>query len=232
MIVGNGLIAKKFHDFNIPGVLIFASGVSNSLETNNESFLREQSLVEATIKKHPNSLFVYFSSCSIYDSSKSTSQYVNHKLFIENLIKQKTKKYLILRVSNAVGNGGNPGLLLNYLFNSALNKKEILIQKNAKRNLIDVDDIRSIIEKIIKKNISNTTINLAYLYNFSIIDIISSIEKFTKLPLQLKFENSGQEYNINLDYAKEYFIEINKLNKDLYLEDLFRKYYSEFAAEK
>lgn len=229
MIVGNGLIAKNFQNFDIKNVVIFASGVSNSLETSKESFLREEMLVENTINEHPNSLFVYFSTCSVYDSSKTTSQYVNHKLYIENLIKEKTTKHLILRVSNAIGNGGNPNLLLNYLFRSAINKEEILIQKNAKRNLIDVDDLRNITESIINRKIFNTTINIAYLYNFSIIDIVSALEKFTKLPLQLKFEDSGQEYNINLDYAKDYFIEQNKLNKELYLENLFHRYYADFA---
>jgi nucleoside-diphosphate-sugar epimerase len=229
MIIGNGLIAKSFHNFDNKEVIIFASGVSNSLETSEEAFLREETLVLNTISQYQNRLFVYFSTCSVYDSSKTTSKYVNHKLFIENLIKEKAAKYLILRVSNAVGSQGNPNLLLNYLFEKAVNKEEILIQIDAKRNLIDVEDVRSITENIINKNIYNKTINLAYLDNFSIIDIVRLIEEFTKLVLKLKFENSGQEYNISLDYAKEYFLEKNKLNKSKYLEDLFHKYYSAYA---
>ena len=230
MVIGNGLIAKAFHDFETEEVVIFASGVSNSLETNMESFLREEYLVENTIRSHQNILFVYFSTCSIYDSSKNSSQYINHKLFIENLIKEKAEKFLILRVSNAIGNGGNPTLLLNYLFNSVIHKKEIIIHMNAKRNLIDVEDLRNITQEVINKKVFNTTINLAYLHNYSIIEIISAIEKFTKIPLKLKFQNSGQEYKISLDYAKEYYTQQNKLNKEHYLENLLCKYYSEFAA--
>ena len=232
MIIGNGLIAKSFYNFDNNEVVIFASGVSNSLETSKEAFLREETLVQNTIVQHRDSLFVYFSTCSVYDSSKATSQYVNHKLFIENLIKEKAKKYLILRVSNAVGRQGNSNLLLNYLFEKAVNNEEIIIQKGAKRNLIDVEDVRSITENIITNNIFNKTINLAYLANFSIIDIVSAIEKYTNQSLKLKFEDSGQEYNISLDYAKEYFLEKNNLNKAHYLENLFEKYYSAYAFSR
>ncbi|MEO5777859.1 MAG: NAD-dependent epimerase/dehydratase family protein [Flavobacterium sp.] len=232
MIIGNGLIAKTFHDFDNMDTVIFASGVSNSLETDKNSFLREVNLVEQTLEANKKSLFVYFSTCSVYDSSKAASHYVSHKLFIENLIKEKAKKYLILRVSNAVGKQGNPNLLLNYLFKKAIDKDEIVIQKNAKRNLIDVEDLKQITINIINQNIINRTVNLAYLFNFSIIDIVSAIEKFTNQQLQLKFEDSGQEYNIELDLAKEYFLKNNKLNKELYLEYLLDKYYSDYAFKK
>lgn len=232
MIIGNGLIAKTFLDFDSTDIVLFASGVSNSLETDKKSFLREINLIEQTITTNKKCLFVYFSTCSVYDSSKATSDYVNHKLFIENLIKERTTKYLILRVSNAVGRQGNSNLLLNYLFKKVIDKEEILIQKNAKRNLIDVEDLKKIAINIINNNIFNKTINLAYLYNFSIIDIVSAIEKFTNQQLKLKFEDSGQEYTIDLDFAKEYFLKKNKLNKELYLENLLHKYYSDHAFKQ
>lgn len=229
MIIGNGLIAKTFHDFDKVDTVVFASGVSNSLETDKNSFLREVNLVEKTLNTNKKCSFIYFSTCSVYDSSKVDSPYVSHKLFIENLIKERATKYLILRVSNAVGKQGNPNLLLNFLFKKATDNDEIVIQKNAKRNLIDVEDLKNITINIVNKGIINKTINLAYLYNFSIIDIISAIEKFTNQRLRLKFENTGQEYNIELDFAKEYFLENYKLNKELYLENLLHKYYSDYA---
>ena len=61
---------------------------------------------------------------------------------------------------------------------------------------------------------------------------MSAIEKFTNQQLKLKFEDSGQEYNIDLDFAKQYFLENNKLHKELYLEYLLHKYYSDYAFKQ
>ena len=161
MIIGRGLIASQFTDVDHNDVVIFASGVSNSSETRIEEFFREQNLVEQTLINNPEQLFVYFSTCSIYDSSKYNSPYVLHKLHIEELIKQRAKHYLILRVSNAVGKGGNPNLLMNYLSRQIINKQELNIHQHATRNLIDVEDVKNITLNYIKSKDWNKIVNVA-----------------------------------------------------------------------
>ena len=69
MIVGNGLIASLFYDVDREDVIFFASGVSNSLETELSEFQREEDLIRETFTQNPDKLFAYFSTCSIYDSS-------------------------------------------------------------------------------------------------------------------------------------------------------------------
>ena len=88
MIIGNGLIASLFTDCDQENIIFFASGVSNSLETQKEEFLREENLIRKTITENPNKIFIYFSTCSIYYSSKAESQYVLHKLKMEQIITQ------------------------------------------------------------------------------------------------------------------------------------------------
>ena len=46
MIVGNGLIAKALQKIDAPEMVFFASGVSNSLETNKTAFEREVNLLK------------------------------------------------------------------------------------------------------------------------------------------------------------------------------------------
>jgi hypothetical protein len=48
MIVGNGLIANLFKNDDREKVVFFASGVSNSLETEKSAFLREENLLRNT----------------------------------------------------------------------------------------------------------------------------------------------------------------------------------------
>lgn len=222
MIIGRGLIANLFTEVDMDEVVFFASGVSNSSETRKEEFLREQNLVEETLADNPEKLFVYFSTCSIYDSSKYNSQYVLHKLHIEEIIKQKSKNYLILRVSNAVGKGGNPNLLMNYLSRQVANKQDLNIHKNATRNLIDVDDVKNITVKYIASKNWNKILNVAYIENFKIPEIIEAFEKKYKTETKKIIENKGEHYSIDV---RELDYKFTLKSKKEYLHQLIEKYY-------
>lgn len=222
MIIGRGLIANLFTEVDLDEVVFFASGVSNSSETRMKEFLREQNLVEETLSNNFEKLFIYFSTCSIYDSSKYNSPYVLHKLHIEELIKQRAKHYLILRVSNAVGRGGNPNLLMNYLSKKILNKQDLVIHQHATRNLIDVEDVKNITLKYIFSKDWNKIINVAYIENFNIPEIIEALEKIYAQSTKKIIENKGEHYSIDVHELDYKFA--TKLKKD-YLFQLIEKYY-------
>ena len=226
MIVGNGLIASLFTECDQENIIFFASGVSNSLETKKEEFLREENLIKKTIIENPNKVFIYFSTCSIYDSSKVESQYVLHKLKMEQIIIQLCPQYLILRLSNAVGNGGNPNLLMNYLVRSVKNNEIINVHTKATRNLIDVEDIKNITNQLIDKQYFNKIINIAYPENYTIIEILEIIEKFYQTKLYLNLVKSGSGYAIDTHDVESYFIQHALTNKETYLHKILEKYYS------
>ncbi len=226
MIVGNGLIASLFIECDQENIIFFASGVSNSLETKKEEFLREENLIKKTIAENPNKIFIYFSTCSIYDSSKAESQYVLHKLKMEQIIIQLCPQYLILRLSNAVGNGGNPNLLMNYLVRSVKNNEIINVHTKATRNLIDVEDIKNITNQLIDKQYFNKIINIAYPENYTIIEILEIMEKFYQTKLYLNLVKSGSGYAIDTHDVESYFIQHALTNKETYLHKILEKYYS------
>lgn len=225
MIIGNGLIANLFRQHDRADVVFFASGVSNSLETNPSAFLREEQLVRKTIEEHPRKLFIYFSTCSIYDSSKNDSQYVNHKLRMERWVEELCPRYLILRVSNAVGKGGNPNLLMNYLVNSVLQEKEITVHTLAKRNLIDAEDVKDITISLIDKGQYNRIINLAYLENFSTVEILGVLEEYFDKKAKTQFIKSGQSYLISIPEVEGYFTGNHLIDKKEYVLRMLKKYY-------
>ena len=226
MIIGNGLIASLFTECDQENIIFFASGVSNSLETQKEEFLREENLIKKTITENPNKVFIYFSTCSIYDSSKAESQYVLHKLKMEQIIIQICPQYLILRLSNAVGNGGNPNLLMNYLVRSVKNNEIINVHTKATRNLIDVEDIKNITNQLIDKQYFNKIINIAYPENYTIIEILEIMEKFYQTKLYLNLVKSGSGYGIDTHDVESYFIQHALTNKETYLHKILEKYYS------
>lgn len=223
MIIGRGLIANLFTEVDLDEVVFFASGVSNSSETRKEEFLREQNLVEQTLVNNPEKLFIYFSTCSIYDSSKYNSLYVLHKLHIEEIIKQKAKHFLVLRVSNAVGRGGNPNLLMNYLSRQILNDQELVVHQHATRNLIDVEDVKDITLQYIQSNRWNRIVNVAYGENYFIPEIVEAFEEILQKPAMKLMENKGEHYSIDI-HELQYQFSIQ--DKEAYLNNLIKKYYA------
>ena len=226
MIIGRGLLASLFTENDREDTIFFASGVSNSLENRAEEFLREENLIRNTITENPEKIFVYFSTCSIYDSSKTTSDYVLHKLKMEQIIKNSCGKYLILRVSNAVGKGGNPNLLMNYLVRSIKNNETINVHTKATRNLIDAEDIKNITFDLLASQIFNKIINVAYIQNYAIIEILEIIERFYDTKLDLNLIKSGSGYDINIPDVEDYFRKNDLTNKESYLNRILEKYYS------
>lgn len=224
MIIGRGLIANVFKDINREDIIFFASGVSNSLETDTNQFKRERDLIEKTIEENPTKKFVYFSTCSIYDSSKYASAYVIHKLDMENLIEKIAQNFLICRVSNAVGNGGNSNLLINYLVNNIKENNPILVHQKATRNLIDVEDVGNITLRLLDETI-NTIQNIAYIENFSVLEIVYALEKYLSKSAIIKLLNKGESYTIDTSYIVDYFKKNNKMIKMEYLNTLLKRYY-------
>lgn len=225
MVIGNGLIAGQFDKYrNNDDIIIFASGVSNSKETNPELFDQEYNLIKKYISK--KSLFVYFSTCSIYDNSLIESNYVKHKLKIEEYIQSNFENFLILRLPNIIGLTKNPHTFFNYFYNSINNGEPILIQKNAVRYFMDVEDISVILEIILMDNtVKNTVINISYRNAITIPDAVAIFEEELNKKANLSFVQKGKDYVIPDDYFYLLCSKIKVLNiPDDYTRKCFRKY--------
>lgn len=94
MIIGNGTIAKAVKDRE--DWIIFASGVSNSLETRESEFKREFDLL---MDQDPMMHIVYFSTLSIF---YNVNRYTQHKKMMEEVIKGRFRTYTIVRLGNPV----------------------------------------------------------------------------------------------------------------------------------
>lgn len=221
MIIGNGILANALRLYDTENSIFFASGVSNSLEKNPAEFEREISLLKYVMSRDNDKKLIYFSTCSIYDPSKIHSPYVLHKLTIERLIAEYCPNYIIFRVGNAIGRGGNPNTLINFLKNSILSENKFTIYSNAKRILIGTEDIALFISQNLKK-INNEIINLAYPYQYSMAEILSEMENY--LQKKAIYENvaEGSCYDIEFNSLTESYF--SGINPDGYLKKLLTDY--------
>ena len=119
MITGNGTVAKALVDRE--GFIFFASGVSNSGETRESEYKREESLLMQQDKdKH----LVYFSTLSIFYAK---NRYAEHKRMMEKTIMAYFDKYTIVRLGN-LSWGNNTNHLVPFLKDKIKKGEEIDVQ--------------------------------------------------------------------------------------------------------
>ncbi len=227
MIVGSGLIAQGFREYATDDhVVIFASGVSNSANTDIAAFDREKKLLTSTLAGNKENKFVYFSTCSIYDPSLQHSAYVRHKLAMENIISNVHNDYLVFRISNLAGKTDNPHTVLNFFIHHIVSGKPFQVWQRASRNIIDVDDALIICRYIINTGLfQNQVVNIANPTSYSVPDIVKTIETY--------FDKKGN-YTL-VDKESNPVIDITPIEKIIkslditfaagYLEKTIKKYF-------
>ncbi|AZA78948.1 hypothetical protein EG347_16225 [Chryseobacterium sp. G0186] len=221
MILGTGLVANSLQTADSKDILFFASGVSNSLETRASEFEREFSLLKAAYEENKEKKLVYFSTLSILDQSKQDSHYVIHKKEIESYIKNNIEHYLILRIGNIVGKGGNPNTLFNFLTTQIVNNNEFALHLKARRLLLDIEDISKFVESHCLET-DNKIINFSYPYYYDLKEIINAIEKKAHKKGIYSEANEGDFYKV--DFEEDIMTFFSNISPEDYLENLTQKY--------
>lgn len=103
--------------------------------------------------------------------------------------------------------------------------QKINVHIHAKRNLIDVEDIKQLTFKQLKEYRINQIVNIAYPENFSIIEILEILEEFYDIKLELKLISEGSGYDITVRQVEKYFKENNLTDKKDYLIRILNSYY-------
>lgn len=138
MIIGNGDIASVLPERD--DLLFFASGVSNSQETNEKAYKREMDLL---LEQHTDAHIVYFSSLGVLDG---VSRYFQHKRDMESTVKENFDTYTIIRIGNILW-GDNPHTFINY-FRNEVAKGHSLNIKDEYRYVVDQEEFLYWIDKI------------------------------------------------------------------------------------
>lgn len=224
MIIGDGMLASMFIDYkNNNNIIIFASGVSNSSETREKEFLREKTLVENTLKNYRDKLFIYFSSCSLDDPQLSNTPYHIHKRNMEQLIKEISNYYIIFRVPNIIGRGGNKNTIINFLFNKIKQEEVFDLWINATRNIVDIEDLYKIVSYIINNRVfKNIILNIAYEYNYKVEDIVHAIENILNKKAKYNIINKGADLKIDIQKTLPILNELKIVQPTI--ETLIKKY--------
>jgi len=223
MIIGSGLIASTFYRLSTKEFLdvfiIFASGVSDSSKNDVVGYERERTLLLDTINSTKLPI-IYFSSIL---APISDLPYYKHKLSMEQLIQEHTNEYLIFRIPQIVGGGGNGNSLFNFLKESILTGKVINTNETVERSIVDVDDLVRIVDWC--KNYRGI-LSLSKIEKIKVMylcDIIGKILDKHPIINITKNKEFGDWCYDNSDLIDAALIKLN-IHKDKYTERLVRKY--------
>lgn len=222
-IIGQGLLAREFKKNSIrDDILIIAAGVSNSQETRNKEFNREELLIKEILLNNKMSKVVYLSTCSIFQLEKTP--YIKHKIKMEKIFLATDKCY-IFRLPQVVGVVNN-NTLISYLVRNMYLNKDILIQENAFRNLIDVEDVVRIVKSVVESDITvqGNIINIASSSYISVMDIASKIKSILSSNSKLLTIPGGEKYNIDTTFIKSHVGENDNIFSEFYTMHVIEKY--------
>lgn len=199
MLVGNGLIASAFVDYkDNDDVIVIASGISNSKETDYKQYKREIDLIYSFIDT--KSKIVYFSTTSVFDKSLDTV-YVNYKRYIEKLISTNFDNYLIFRLPIVIGESNNNNTFINNIKNKIIKNETIYINNMSSIYIIDIDDIKELLPNIID-NKNNQIINVTFDNKEFVFDIIQKMGFLLDKKVNGKIINGGFDLTIEPLFEK------------------------------
>lgn len=225
MVVGSGLLAKAFLEYaNDDNIIVFASGVSNSKEISRDEFDREKLLLNDYLEKYgKNKYFIYFSTCSVYDTYFERSEYTKHKINMEKIIIEKAFSYNIFRLPQVLGKN-NKNQLIGFLYES-INMEKSFELFDIERNIIDIKDVFTLVNKILKENIfKNQIINIANPKNIEVLDLVNILENIIDKKAKYNIVKKSGEFKIDVKDIESIISDLGIFEKN-YLQNRIKKYY-------
>lgn len=220
MVIGNGLIASAFmKDYRKDDrFVIFASGVSNSSETDDYIFEKEEVVLRETIDDNSDKHLVYFTSFHYANIKK----YVKHKIHMEVIIRNAGINYTILKLPQVIGMGGNINNLFNYLIFNIRNDNVVNVYNNTFRSLIDVEDIKRIVD--IAVDLPVKYIIFPYIEKLLVRDIITLIAKALNVDPKISFVESEVFDFPQRNVVADYILQKLNLIQEGYTKRIINKY--------
>lgn len=227
MIVGNGQLAHVFKDVNMPDTVIFASGVSDSNCIDKNEFKREKDLLVNTIRANKDKKFIYFSSCALSAKEYPKNEYYKHKAEMEEIIKLISSSYYIFRLPQLFGRLKEHKTLINFIYKSILNDIEFNLYNEAYRYVIEINDVKLLVQSYLESTDTCITIDLANFHRYRVEDIVNIFENLLDKKANYILINKRDEYyldlqklhsfmdthNINILFGREYLY--NRLNEKI-----------------
>lgn len=246
LVLGNGFLARHVRSIvNAPsGVCVLAAGVSKSVGLQPQDENRERVMIQGVSEKCARSgdLLVYFSSIGPLgpddgsprtesETAAPSSRYGVHKMLMEQLVRETSRRYLILRMCNLVGSGQNSAQLVPALARQVEGGR-VQMESGALRDLLDVQDAVELVRKLLYRGVENTEINVASGVPIRVDEIVRHLSVLLRCVPSIEYTTGGRGYRADIRRLQTALDDYPALhNAGLsYPFEVLRKYYSRPAS--
>ncbi|UKY51778.1 NAD-dependent epimerase/dehydratase family protein [Streptomyces inhibens] len=211
-IVGQGFLARNLRPIASAhsGVVVAAAGVSAAGGTSEEAFAREAGLLYELIHrcKEKGHRLVFFSTAStgMYSTPGEPGRedgpvfpatpYGRHKLALEAVLAASAVDYLILRLGHVVGAAQPPHQLLPAMVRQVMSGR-VRLFRGARRDLIDIDDVVTIVDRLLATGVNRTVVNVLSGAAPQIDEIIDDIEAILGRSTQRTYTATGGNQQVS-----------------------------------
>ncbi|OUD04955.1 NAD-dependent epimerase/dehydratase family protein [Streptomyces swartbergensis] len=187
-LIGSGFLARHLRPLSDrhPEVTVLAAGVPRH-PLPEAAHERERRLVADTVARcvAGGRRLVFFSTVSMYGAPGCRGledepvapalRYGQHKLDLENLIRDAGVRHLILRLGYVLGSGEPEYRLLSVLIRHLLAGR-VTVQRGARRDLLHVDDFVALFDQLLSAGVEDETVNVASGDCVPVADILDHLE--------------------------------------------------------
>jgi nucleoside-diphosphate-sugar epimerase len=168
---------------------VFAAGVSSAAGTSENEFDREAKLLYPAVRdcRARGRMIVYFSTASagMYGGDGSSGRegdpvypgtsYGRHKLAMESVLAASGAKHLVVRLAHALGPGQPAHQLLPSLA-VQIGSGRVSVYRGARRDLIDIADVVTIIDGLLTAGVSGEVVNVATGFSVPVEELVDHLE--------------------------------------------------------
>lgn len=233
MVIGNGLIAKALKEKfeRQSNVCVLASGVSNSTSLNEEEYLREINLLSDCLNRFSGSVFVYFSTVSIFDPSLKSAAYIQHKLFVESLLEKSNENCLVLRLPIIVSAFNNEQQLIGFLKSKIESNTTFNVFGKATRYFLDISELPTVVESCMlyfqKNKLQNfLTINICKSTPILVSKLVEILQDVLGKKVLYSVIDKGESYQVNHELFDKIVGIDNQFNSEEELKRMIEKYFN------
>nr|AEM44230.1 4-keto reductase [uncultured bacterium] len=213
-IVGHGFLAKNLRPVahRHPDTVALAAGVSWASGTSDADFARESALLAEVADRCRATgrrlLFFSTAATGMYGAVDGPGRedspitpctpYGAHKLALERQLRDSGTPHLILRLGHLVGPGQPPHQLIPALIRQ-MREGVVRIQREAARDLIDVRDVITIIDRLLAQGLRGETVNVASGAAVPVERIVDHLEGRLGLSIQRRYQDEGAHHVISIE---------------------------------
>jgi nucleoside-diphosphate-sugar epimerase len=217
-VVGGGFLARHLAAIAHahPGVVVVAAGVSSTQTVAEADYRRDACLVYDTIRecREKDRVLVYLSTASdnLYRGGGSggredepvypLSAYGRHKLLLETTIRQSGVRHLILRLGYVVGPHQPEHQLVRFL-TVAIRSGTVKIFRGACRDLIDVSDVVTIIDRLLATGVTGQVVNVASGISVPVHRIVDRLEFRLGVLAQRQYVGDHVPYSVSIEKLRQ-----------------------------